>query len=160
MLNVKLICVGKMKEKFYIGAAEEYIKRLGAYCKLEIDELPESKLPQDPNDAQITAALQKEAQLIEAKIPKGAWVCAMCVEGDMLSSEQLAERIGRLAVEGSGKLCFIIGGSVGLHDSIKALADMKLSMSRMTFPHHLARVVLLEQIYRAFKINEGSRYHK
>lgn len=160
MLSVKIICVGKLKEKFYIQAAEEYLKRLGGYCRVELAELPEAKLPQEPSPAQISAALKKEAESIEAAIPRGAWVVAMCVEGDMLSSEQLAGRVARLAVEGQGKLCFIIGGSEGMAESVKARAQLKLSMSRMTFPHHLARVMLLEQLYRAFKINEGSRYHK
>lgn len=160
MLSVKIICVGKLKEKFYAQAAEEYIKRLGAYCRVDICELAESRLPASPSEAQIAAALEREAQLIEAAIPKGAWLAAMCVEGDMLSSEQLAARVQRLTVEGQGKLCFVIGGSEGMAQCVKDRAQLKLSMSRMTFPHHLARVMLLEQLYRAFKINEGSRYHK
>ena len=160
MLNIKLICVGKLKEKFYIQGAEEYSKRLTPYCRLEIDELPEAKRGDNPSPAETEAALKKEADEIMRHIPKGAAVIAMCVEGKGLSSEELASEIKRRAEGGESRICFIIGGSDGLHDSIKALSPLKLSMSRMTFPHHLARVMLLEQIYRAFKINEGSRYQK
>lgn len=160
MTSVTLICVGKMKEKHYISAAEEYIKRLGGYCKTEVIELNEQRLPDDPSPAERDAALKREAEAISAKIPKGAAVVAMCIEGKQQSSEELAATFARYASSGVSKLCFLIGGSFGMHDSIKQRADVKLSMSKMTFPHHLARVMLLEQIYRAFKINEGSRYHK
>ena len=160
MTSVTLICVGKMKEKHYISAAEEYIKRLGGYCKAEVIELTEQRLPDDPSPAEKDAALKREAEAIAAKIPKGAAVIAMCIEGKQLSSEELAASFDRYANSGVSKLCFLIGGSFGMHESIKQQAAMRLSMSKMTFPHHLARVMLLEQIYRAFKINEGSRYHK
>lgn len=160
MLGVKLICVGRMREKFYIDAFSEYSRRLSAYCKFECTELPETKLPEQPSDKEIEAALSREAAEIERAIPKDAYVIAMCVEAEQLTSPALAAHIEKLAVSGRGRLCFVIGGSFGLSESVKKRADMRLGMSRMTFPHHLARVMLAEQIYRCFKINEGSRYHK
>ena len=160
MQKVSIICVGKMKEKFYIDAAAEYVKRLSRFCKLEITELPEDRLPDDPSQAQIDAALAKEADAIRAKLPPSAYIIAMCVEGKTRSSEELASLMAQSANQGESHLVFLIGGSFGLHPSLKALAAVKLSMSPMTFPHHLARVMLLEQIYRACKIREGSGYHK
>ena len=160
MLNISVICVGKLKEKFYLDASAEYLKRLSKYCKLQITELPEAKRPADPTEGDIKAALEKEAAAIREKIPKGAAVIPMCIEGKQVDSPQLAAMLGNYASSGVSKLCFLIGGSDGLHESVKALGDTKLSMSKMTFPHHLARVMLLEQIYRGFKILEGSRYHK
>ena len=160
MLSVTLICVGKLKEKFYTDASGEYLKRLGGYCKAEIIELPEAPRPQNASPAETEAALKREAASISERIPKGAHIVAMCVEGRERPSEGMAELLGKTAASGVSKLCFVIGGSDGLHGSIKKAADVKLSMSQMTFPHHLARVMLLEQIYRGFKILEGSRYHK
>ena len=160
MMNVTLICVGKMKEKFYIEAAAEYVKRLGAYCKLNVVELPEQKLPQNPTQGEIDAALAKEAEAIRAKIPQNSSIVALCIEGKLHSSEELAEVMERWEHSAAKHLVFLIGGSFGMHPSIKKEAWVKLSMSPMTFPHHLARVMLLEQVYRAFKINEGSPYHK
>ena len=160
MLNVTVICVGKMKEKFYIEAAAEYQKRLKGYCKLEVIELPEQKLPQDPAPGQIEAALDKEHEAILAKLPKSGQIVAMCVEGKGMSSPQLARTIGNWMVTGVSDVAFVVGGSYGMSSKIKQRADVRLSMSEMTFPHHLARVMLLEQIYRAFKIQEGSGYHK
>ncbi len=160
MMEVSVICVGKLKEKFYAAAAEEYVKRLGVYCKINVTELPEEKLPDRPSQALIDAALKKEGERIAAKLPSGAVIVALCVEGKLLSSEELAGQVQRWSVEGKSKLVFLIGGSFGLHDGVKAKAALRLSMSPMTFPHHLARVMVLEQIYRAFKINEGSGYHK
>lgn len=160
MQKVTILCVGKMKEKFYIDAAAEYVKRLSRHCKLEIVELPEQRLSENPSQAEIDAALAKEAAAINDKLPKGGAVIAMCIEGKLLSSEDLAGRLSRFAVEGKSQLTFLVGGSVGLHPSLKAQADLRLSMSPMTFPHHLARVMLLEQIYRGYQIMEGSRYHK
>ena len=160
MLAVQLLCVGKMKEKFYIEGAAEYVKRLGAYCKLTVTELPEERLPENPSPAQIEGALEKEGNAILAKIPKGSKVVALCVEGKTMSSEKLAEAVDGWAVQGVSQITFLIGGSYGMHESVKRRADLRLSMSPMTFPHHLARVMVLEQIYRAFKINEGSSYHK
>ena len=160
MQKVSIICVGKMKEKFYIEAAAEYVKRLSRFCKLEITELPEDRLPEDPSKAQIEAALAKESEAIRAKLPSGAMIVAMCVEGKTRSSEELAALMEQSANQGGSHVVFLIGGSFGLHPSVKALAAVKLSMSPMTFPHHLARVMLLEQIYRAYQINAGSKYHK
>jgi len=160
MLNIRIICVGKMKEKFYIDAAAEYCKRLSRYCKLEIVELSEQKLPDVPSPAQIEQALAKEAEAIRSKIPQGADVIAMCIEGKMRSSKEMAKMILDWANRGEKCLVFLIGSSNGLHPSLKAEAWAKLSMSPMTFPHHLARVMLLEQIYRSVQINAGSKYHK
>ena len=160
MLSVHLICVGKLKEKFYIEACGEYVKRLSAYCKLHITELPEERLPQAPSRAQIDDALEREAAAIRAKLPPSASLVALCVEGKLRSSEELARLMDDWSQNSAKHLVFLIGGSYGLHPSIKAEAWVKLSMSPMTFPHHLARVMLLEQIYRGFKIIEGSSYHK
>ena len=160
MQKVSIICVGKLKEKFYVEAAAEYAKRLSRFCRLEITELPEERLPEDPSPAQIEAALSKEADTIRGKLPPSALVIAMCVEGKQRSSEELARLMADSASRGDSHLVFLIGGSFGLHPSVKELAAVKLSMSPMTFPHHLARVMLLEQIYRGYQINAGSRYHK
>lgn len=160
MQKVTILCVGKLKEKFYIDAAAEYVKRLSRFCKLELVELPEERLPEDPSPAQIEAALLKEAAAIRAKLPSGAALIALCVEGEPRSSEALARQMAAWASQGVGHLVFLIGGSFGLHPSIKAEAGLRLSMSPMTFPHHLARVMVLEQIYRAYQINAGTKYHK
>ena len=160
MLAVKFICVGRMREKFYIDAFSEYTKRLQSLCKFEIIEPNEQRLSENPSDKEIKAALDREAQDIMKAIPNDAYVVAMCVEGKQMPSEGMAELIAARENSGKPRLCFVIGGSFGLADSVKARADMKLSMSKMTFPHHLARVMLIEQLYRGFKINEGSRYHK
>ncbi len=162
MVDIRILCVGKLKEKFYADAVAEYAKRLSAYCKLQIVELPEEKLPQAPSQAQIDAALRKEADAIQEKIPPNSSVVALCIEGRMRSSEELAVKLrGSVWGDGSAKrLVFLIGGSYGLDEELKGEAADRLSMSPMTFPHHLARVMLLEQLYRGFKINEGRRYHK
>ncbi len=160
MLQVKLICVGRLREKFYVEAFEEYRKRLGGYCKLECVDVPEQRLPENPSDAQVKAALEREGAEILKAIPHDAYVTALCVEGKELPSEAVAELIAGREGSGKPKLCFIIGGSFGLCDAVKNRAELRLSMSKMTFPHHLARVMLAEQLYRGFKIKEGSRYHK
>lgn len=160
MLSVKFICVGRMREKFYIDAFGEYAKRLQSFCRLEVSEPQEQRLSDNPSAKEIEAALEREAQDIIKAIPQDAYVVAMCVEGRQIPSEAMGELISQRENSGKPKLCFIIGGSFGLAESVKARADMKLSMSKMTFPHHLARVMLAEQLYRGFKINEGSRYHK
>ncbi len=157
MLSVDIICVGKLKEKFFADACDEYKKRMSSYCKLNIVELAETPAS---NESEVRRALSAEAERISAKIPKDAYLICMCIEGKMLSSEALSEKITSLKCSGKSRLCFIIGGSNGIDESIKARAELRLSMSPMTFPHHLARVMLLEQIYRAFKIEEGSGYHK
>ncbi len=160
MLGVKLICVGRMRERYYIEAFEEYRKRLGAYCRLECAELSEQRLGEDPSEKEIAAALAKEAGEIERAIPPDAFVVALCVEGRSMSSEELAALLHERENSGRPRLCFLVGGSRGMSERVKSRVDLRLSMSKMTFPHHLARVMLVEQIYRAFKINEGSRYHK
>ena len=160
MLSVYVICVGKLKEKFYKDACGEYMKRLSSCCKLTVAEIPEVKLSRDPTLGEIANALAKEGEAIRAKIPSGSRVAALCVEGRLCSSEELAQMLPALGNSPDKHMVFIIGGSYGLHPSVKAEADIQLSMSPMTFPHHLARVMLLEQVYRAFQINGGSRYHK
>ncbi len=160
MLGVTLICVGKMREQHYVAAFNEYSKRLAAFCKFELIELAEQRLPDSPSGAQIESALSAEGAGIIERIPKSAYVIAMCVEGRGMSSEALAELIGSRATAGVSRLCFVVGGSFGLHESVKTMANLRLSMSELTFPHHLARVMLAEQVYRAFSINFGSRYHK
>ena len=160
MLAVKLICVGKMREKFYTEAFTEYAKRLQSYCRLELVELPEQRLGDRPSQREIEAALEREGQEILKNVPPDAYLAALCVEGGQMPSEGIAELIAARENSGKPRFCFAIGGSFGLSPSVKARADLRLSMSKMTFPHHLARVMLIEQLYRGFKINEGSRYHK
>ncbi len=160
MFSVQLICIGKLKEKFYLSAAAEYEKRLKGYCQFQLSELPEVRLPDAPSPAQIEAGLEKEADMILSKIPKGAWFCVLTPEGKLLSSETLAERIASVKVSGKSSACFLIGSSFGMAQRIKDKADFKLSMSPMTFPHHLARIMVLEQLYRAETIQAGSKYHK
>ncbi len=159
MQRITVLCVGKLKEKFYADAAAEYIKRLSRYCKIEVTELPETRLPEDPSPAEIKRALAAEANAIRQKLEGGA-VVAMCIEGQTCSSEALSKKLAAFALEGKSKVTFLIGGSFGLDETLKKQADWRLSMSPMTFPHHLARVMLLEQIYRACQIAEGTRYHK
>lgn len=158
MQRVTVVCVGKLKERFYAEAAAEYVKRLGRYCRLELVELPEQRLPENPSPAEIERALAREAEAIRAKLPREAAVTALCIEGETRSSEALAALLGSWGSQRA--LAFVIGGSYGLHPSVKAAARLRLSMSPMTFPHHLARVMLLEQIYRGFQILEGGKYHK
>lgn len=160
MLKVTVICVGKLKEKFYTQAAEEYQKRLKGYCRLEVTELPEGKLPPAPTLGQIEAALDRQGDAILDKLPKSGKVVAMCVEGAALSSEEMSQTLGGWMLGGASEVAFLVGGSHGLSPRVKRRADLRLSMSRMTFPHHLARVMLLEQLYRAFTIQEGTGYHK
>lgn len=160
MQRVTVLCVGKLKEKFYIDAAAEYVKRLQRHCKLELIELPEQRLPDDPSPAEIQKALRAEGDAIREKLPKGGAVIALCVEGKPCSSQELSRRMADLAVQGKTQLTFLIGGSVGLDEDLKRRADWRLSMSPMTFPHHMARIMLLEQIYRAYQIADGTKYHK
>ena len=157
MLGIDLICVGKLKKKFFSDAVEEYKKRLGAYCKLNIVEVSETPAA---NEGEALKSLRAEAERISAKIPKDAYIICMCIEGKQLSSEELSYTLSDLKCRGVSKMCIIIGGSNGIDEEIKKRASLRLSMSKMTFPHHLARVMVLEQVYRAFKIEEGSNYHK
>lgn len=160
MLEISIIAVGDLKENYFKAAAEEYIKRLSAFCKLNIVEIKPEKAPLNPNQSEINNVLEKEGQEILKKIPTNSFVFSLCVEGKQMKSEKLAEKINDLAVSGKSKAVFIIGGSEGLSNAVKQKSDFKLSMSEMTFPHKLARVMLLEQIYRAFSINNNSKYHK
>lgn len=160
MFNITLICMGKLKEKFYLTAAQEYAKRLGGYCEFHLIELPEYRLPEDPSPAEITNGLDKEAELILHKIPKGAWFCIFTPEGKTLSSEAFADKLKEIKLCGKSSACFLIGSSFGIAPQIKQKADFKLSMGPMTFPHHLARIMVLEQLYRAEAIQAGSKYHK
>ena len=160
MLSVTLLCVGKMKEPHYIAAFAEYQKRLGAYCRFTLTEIPEQRLPESPSEALLAAALEKEADEIEKAIPAGAYVVALCVEGRQMSSPAFAKKLAELQSAGHSRICFLVGGSCGLAGRVKRRADLLLSMSEMTFPHHLFRVMLAEQLYRALNINAGGRYHK
>ena len=160
MFDITLIAMGKLKEKFYLSAAAEYEKRLNGYCRFKILELPEVRLPEDPSPAEISAGLEKEAEMIFSKIPKGAWLCVLTPEGKLLSSEQLADKMKTVKLSGKSSACFLIGSSFGMSPRVKEKADFKLSMSPMTFPHHLARIMVLEQLYRAEAIQAGSKYHK
>ena len=160
MQRVTVLCVGKLKEKFYLEAAAEYVKRLQRFCKLELVELPESRLPESPSPAEVQRALAAEAAAIRERLPRGGAIIALCIEGKPCSSVELSRRMEELAVAGKTQLTFLIGGSVGLDESLKRQADWLLSMSPMTFPHHLARIMLLEQIYRAYQISAGTKYHK
>ena len=160
MLSIYLVCVGRLKERFYQDACAEYLKRLSPYCKLTLLELPEERLPQTPSQGQIDAALEKEGQAIRSKLPPNTSLVCLCVEGRLRTSEELASLVQTWEHNSAKHLAFVIGGSFGLAESLKAEAWVRLSMSPMTFPHHLARVMVLEQLYRAFKINEGSNYHK
>ena len=160
MPEITLITIGKLKEKFYISAAQEYAKRLSGYCKFSLLELPECRLPEDPSPAEIAAGLEKEAEEVFSKIPKGAWFCVFTPEGKELSSEAFAQKLGQVKLSGKSSLCFLIGSSFGMAPRVKERADFRLSMGPMTFPHHLARIMVLEQLYRAEAIQAGSRYHK
>lgn len=160
MQKVTILCVGKLKERFYIDAAAEYVKRLQRLCRLEVIELPESRLPDDPSPAELRRALQTEAAAIRERLPKGGALVALCIEGKPCSSEELNRRLTDFGVQGKTQITFLIGGSVGLDGSLKQQADWRLSMSPMTFPHHMARIMLLEQIYRAYQIAGGAKYHK
>ncbi len=160
MFSVTLIAMGRLKEKFYLSAAAEYEKRLKGYCEFQILELPEARLPDNPSPAEISAGLEKEADAILAKLPKGTWFCVLTPEGKMLSSEALAQKMRDVKISGKSSACFLIGSSFGIAQRIKEKADLKLSMSPMTFPHHLARIMVLEQLYRSEAIQAGSKYHK
>ena len=160
MFDITLIVMGKLKEKFYLSAAAEYEKRLKGYCSFKIIELPEHRLPEDPSPAEIQAGLDKEAELIFAKIPKNSWLCIFTPEGKILSSEEFARKLKDVKNSGKSSAAFLIGSSFGISQKVKDKADFKLSMGKMTFPHHLARVMVLEQLYRAESIQAGSKYHK
>ena len=160
MENIQVITVGPLKEAYRKSEVDEYAKRLGMYGKLIRTEIPAHKLPQEPSASEINTALTQEGEAILKAIPKGAHVIALCVEGKKFDSPSFANYVSRAKDNGAGTLTFIIGSSYGLAESVKKRADVRLSMSEMTFPHQLARVMLFEQIYRAFMISNSSRYHK
>ena len=160
MFDITLITMGKLKEKFYISAAQEYTKRLSGYCHFTLVELPESRLPENPSPAEIAVGLEKEAETILARIPKSSWFCVFTPEGKELSSEKFAEKMMDVKLSGKSSAIFLIGSSFGMAPKVKERADFRLSMGPMTFPHHLARIMVLEQLYRAEAIQAGSKYHK
>lgn len=161
MIRINLITVGKLKEKYWRDAAAEYSKRLGAFCKLDIVELNESRLSDDPSEKEKSAALEAEAKMMKSYLDtNGAFNIAMCIEGKQLSSEKLSQKLSDCGLNGFSTVNFIIGSSFGIAPEVKSRAHMKLSMSEMTFPHQLARIMLLEQIYRAFQISANTKYHK
>ena len=160
MLSVDLVYLGNEKEKYYNEAADEYIKRLSAYCSFKQKNLKDERLSGEPSQNEIAAALEKESKKIFEALPERSYKIAMCVEGKQMSSEELAELFESLSSRGYSGISFVIGSSCGLSESVKKSCDLRLSVSKMTFPHKLFRVMLLEQIYRAFSINAGSKYHK
>ena len=159
MLNVNMICVGRLKESYLRDAVEEYTKRMRPLCKLTVLELPEERVGENPSPAEIQKTVSAEGERIMQKLGKSDYVVAMCVEGKNISSEELSKKLDDIR-QLAGTVDFVIGGSWGLSDALKARADFKLSMGKMTFPHQLFRVMLLEQIYRAFQISRGTKYHK
>lgn len=159
MLHIKIICVGKLKEREYAALCDEYLKRLSRFCRAEVVQLEEARLPEAPSATQISEALRREAVQIRAAIPAGAHTIALCVEGKGMTSPAFSDYIEKTSLT-ADRLCFLVGGSNGLDEDLKREAKLRLSFSDMTFPHHLFRVMLLEQIYRAFSISHGSRYHK
>lgn len=159
-MNIKIICEGRLKEKYLRDMCDEYTKRLGAFCKCEIVQLNPVSLPDNPGEKQIADALNKEGSEILSKITPRQTVIALCIEGKMLSSEELAKKMSDFGLSGSPDIAFVIGSSCGLSEEVKKRANLRLSMSPMTFPHQLARVMLLEQIYRSFMITSGGKYHK
>jgi 23S rRNA (pseudouridine1915-N3)-methyltransferase len=159
-MNITIICIGKLKERYWTEAVQEYSKRLGKYCTLTINELKEEKAPDNASAAEETAVKEAEGKSILKQIKKDAYVIALEIQGKELTSEALSEKIEALGVAGKSDLVFLIGGSLGLSDEVLARADFGLSFSRMTFPHQMMRVILLEQIYRSFKIIRNETYHK
>ncbi len=160
MVGITIICLGKLKEQYLKDASAEYIKRLSALCKLTVVEIAPEKLSDTPSQKQIEAALFAEGKKILEKIPKGAFVYTMCIEGKQKTSEEFSLELENIALDGNSSIAFIIGSSFGLSDEVKRQSDARLSMSKMTFPHQIARVMLLEQIYRALQISKGTKYHK
>ncbi|OLO42167.1 23S rRNA (pseudouridine(1915)-N(3))-methyltransferase RlmH [Alkalihalophilus pseudofirmus] len=159
-MNISIITVGKLKEKYLTMGINEYIKRLSAYAKIEIVEVPDEKAPEQLSVTEMEQIKQKEGEKILAKIHPDAHVIALAIEGKQMSSEQLASELDKLATYGKSKIAFIIGGSLGLSDEVLKRSNAQLSFSKMTFPHQLMRLILVEQVYRAFRINRGEPYHK
>ncbi len=158
-MNIKIIAVGKIKEKYFTAAVDEYSKRMSRFAKFEIIEVPDEKIPDNASEKEQESVKEKEGNAILSKLKSGDTVIAMCIEGTEMSSEKIASKIEQISLS-SSSIAFIIGGSLGLHDLVKARADLRLSFGPVTLPHQLMRVVLCEQIYRAFKINHNESYHK
>jgi 23S rRNA (pseudouridine1915-N3)-methyltransferase len=159
-VHIYIVAVGKLKEKYLVQGVNEYTKRLSAYAKIDLMEGPDEKAPEHLSEQEAEPIKQKEGERILAKIPDDAYVIALAIEGKMKSSEQFAADLDKLATYGKSKVAFVIGGSLGLSKQVMQRADEALSFSKMTFPHQLMRLILLEQIYRAFRINRGEPYHK
>ncbi|PLR78279.1 23S rRNA (pseudouridine(1915)-N(3))-methyltransferase RlmH [Bacillus sp. V3-13] len=159
-MNISIVTVGKLKEKYLKQGIDEYLKRLTSYAKVEVIEVADEKAPEVLSSLEMEQVKQKEAERILAKISPDTYVIALAIEGKQKSSEELADTLDRLAIYGKRKIAFVIGGSLGLSDDVLKRADEKLSFSKMTFPHQLMRLILVEQIYRAFRINRGEPYHK
>lgn len=160
MIKVTIIAVGKLKEKYLKDACSEYLKRLSSYSKVNIIEINEERCSDSPSPNEIESVKQKEGERIIAKIPKGSYVVPMCIEGCEMSSIEFSESIEKASLSGFGEITFIIGGSFGMSDEVKALGKLRLSFGKITLPHQLMRVILLEQIYRAFSISNHTKYHK
>lgn len=160
MMNVAVLCVGRLRERFYREAADEYVKRLGRYVSLEEVEIPDRPEPKRPSEALEKRVMEEEGALLLARVRPGDHVVALCIEGQACGSVQFAEKLEARKSDGTSRLVFVIGGSLGLSRAVRDRAQEKLSFSPMTFPHQLARVMLLEQLYRACKLNAGERYHK
>ena len=159
-MRINIVCVGKIKEKYLKLGIDEFKKRLSKYCKLEIIELEDEKAPENLSDKEMLIIKEKEGKKLLSKIKDNSYVIALAIDGKNLSSEELAETINKLGVRGISNITFVIGGSLGLSDEVLSRADYKLSFSKMTFPHQLMRLILLEQVYRAYRINNGEPYHK
>jgi 23S rRNA (pseudouridine1915-N3)-methyltransferase len=159
-VNISIVTVGKLKEKYLKQGIEEYLKRLGSYAKVEVIEVPDEKAPEELSDTEMIQVKQKEGERILSKIGPDTYVIALAINGKLKSSEELADGLDKLATYGKSKIAFVIGGSLGLSDEVLKRADEQLSFSKMTFPHQLMRLILVEQIYRAFRINRGEPYHK
>ena len=159
-MKIQICCVGKIKEDYWNGAIREYGKRLSRYCKLEITEVADEKTPDGASPALEEQIKEREAERLLKVLKEDAFVCVLAIDGKMLDSVELSQTMERLAIGGNSHIQFVIGGSLGLHDSVLKRADMKLSFSKMTFPHQLMRVILLEQIYRAYRILRKEPYHK
>lgn len=159
-MRINIVCVGKIKEKYLKLGIDEFKKRLSKYCKLEIIELEDEKAPENLSDKEMLMIKEREGKKILSKIKDNSYVIALAIDGKNLSSEELAETINKLGVRGISNITFVIGGSLGLSDEVLSRADYKLSFSKMTFPHQLMRLILLEQVYRAYRINNGEPYHK
>ncbi len=159
-MNITILCVGKIKEAYYREALAEYVKRLSKYCRLNVIEVADEQTPDKASDTEVAAILKKEEERILSKIPANSHVISLAIEGKSLDSVAFSSLIDDLGISGKSNICFIIGGSLGLSDNVKSRSDMLLSFSKMTYPHQLMRVILTEQIYRAYRIIKGEPYHK